>query len=157
MKNIQALAVPFALSLAALAAAGTSCSSMPRAESSQDISVLGPTVLDAHAVPGTIELNRDLQPMQPAQVVAQVKDFKSEISSVQLRFQHVPLEIPMHLVGGSTYSAELTPNQVQMLAVSGRTVQYSAMVIAHDSAGKVGTSSQPVTVSIKSPQLVQPG
>jgi hypothetical protein len=119
----------------------------------KDIAASGPTVLNAHAMPGTIELNRNLQPMRAAEVLADVKDFQSTVVDVKMRFQHVPLEIPMKNIGGTTWRAELTPRQLQMLAVSGQTMKYDVDIIAKNQEGTVGVSKSPVTLEIKSPDM----
>src|SRR6185437_9169558 len=54
----------------------------------------GPTVVGARSVPGVVVLNRNLQPQQPAEVLADVKDFKSNILDVRLKFNDVPMDIP---------------------------------------------------------------
>lgn len=113
----------------------------------------GPAVVSAKTEPGTIELNRDLQPTRPAEVVADIKDFTSKITEVKLQFANIPLEIPMENVGGSTWRAQLSPRQLEMLAVSGRTTRYEANVIAKNEDGKTAMTKNPVEVAVKAPDL----
>ena len=126
-----------------------------QSESSQNLSANGPTILNARLQPSTIELNTKLQPHQPAEVLAEVKDFNSNISDVKLRFIHVPLEIQMKNIGGTTWRAVLTQKQLQLLAVSGKTMNYEANVIAKNEAGQTAVSSDPVMVAVKTPEVVQ--
>jgi hypothetical protein len=111
----------------------------------------GPAVISARTEPSTIELNRDHQPLRPSVVRADVKDFTAPIQEVVLRFEGVPLEIPMENVGGTIWRAELTQRQLEMLAVTGQTIRYQAHVIARNSQGKLGRTPVPVDVAIKSP------
>lgn len=121
----------------------------------KEVAAAGPTVMNVRTEPSTVELNRDLQPLQPAEVLADVKDFRSNITEVKLQFTHVPLEIPMENIGGTTWRTQLTPRQLQMLAVSGRTIKYEATIMAKNAEGQVASSKTPVEVSIKSPDLAQ--
>lgn len=134
------------------------CSSAPTRTSStgevqNSAAAQGPAVAFARTEPGTVELNRDFQPMRPAEVLADVKDFASRIDNVMLQFSGIPLEVPMENVGGTTWRAQLTPRQLEMLAVSGQTIKYKANVVAHDENGKVGKTEQPVDVSVKTPDV----
>ena len=135
---------------------GAACSSMPgQSESSQNLSANGPTILNARTQPGTIELNTALQPNQPAEILADVKDFNSTITDVKLRFVHVPLELPMKNIGGTTWRAQLSPKQLQLLAVSGKTMKYDANIIAKNEAGQTAVSGEPVTVAVKTPEVAK--
>jgi hypothetical protein len=138
-----------------LVLAGGCASTSDQALSGSQLSSTGPTVLTAHTEPGTIELNRDLQPLKPAEIIADVKDFKASVTDVKLQFIHVPLEIAMSNVGGTTWRAELSTRQLQMLAVSGRTMKYEANVIAKNEEGRTAISREPVQVAIKAPDLSQ--
>jgi hypothetical protein len=113
----------------------------------------GPAVLSARSEPETVELNREFQPTRPAEVVADVKDLTSTITDVKLQFANIPLEIPMENIGGSTWRAQLTPRQLEMLAVSGRTTQYAANVVAKNQEGKTAMTRNPVQVAVKAPDL----
>jgi hypothetical protein len=140
----------------ALLAAG--CSSMGGSQpgtSGKDIASSGPSILNARALPSTVELDGQLQPKQTAQIFADVKDFQSAVTDVKAEFLHVPIEVPMKNVGGTTWRADLTPKQIQMLAVSGKTISYDANIVARDADGKVSLTQNPVTVSIKAPDLAQ--
>lgn len=133
---------------------GSACSSFPggNSGSGDQLAVTGPTVLNARTVPSTIELSTDLRPQQPAEVLADVKDFNSQIKDVKLRFIHAPLEIPMKNIGGTTWRATLSPEQLKMLAVSGKTMNYDADIIAQNDAGQFATTDKPVEISIKTPE-----
>ena len=112
----------------------------------------GPTVLFAHTEPGTIDVNRDLQPLRTATITADVKDFKSRITDVKLEFSKIPLEIPMKNTSGSTWKAELTPRQIEMLAVLGKTMKYEVQVIAKNEDGQISMSLKPVEVEVRAPK-----
>lgn len=144
---------PFLFLLAAAALTTSSCSTIQGKESGEKIASSGPTVLFARTQPGTIELDRDLVPIQSAQVLADVKDFKSKITDVKLQFQNVPLEVPMENIGGTTWRAVLSPRQLELLAVSGKTIKYDAQVVARNEEGQVGMSEKPVQVAIKAPDI----
>lgn len=141
-----------ALSLLAL---GTACSTVSGGESSKEFATNGPTILNPRTSPSTIELNTSLQPQQPAQVIADVKDFNSNVTDVKLRFVHVPLEIPMHKTGGTTYVGTLTQKQLAMLAVAGKTMNYEANIIAKNEAGQTAVTNNPVSVAVKAPDVIQ--
>src|SRR4051812_22527482 len=112
-------------------AVASSCSSMPgQSESGREIASTGPTIMNAHAEPSTVELNRNLKPTRTPEILADVKDFRSKVTDVKLKFMHVPIQIPMKNIGGTTWRAELSPRQLQMLAVSGKTIKYDATIIA---------------------------
>ena len=110
-------------------------------------------MLNARTEPGTIELNTQLQPKMTAEVVADVKDFNANVTDVRLRFSQVPLEIPMQNIGGSTWRAVLSPRQLQLLAVAGRTMKYDANVVAKDEAGMTGVTRDPFTIEVKTPAI----
>src|SRR5688572_29136386 len=67
--------------------------------------VTGPMVANVRTTPDTVELNRRLQPSQPAEVFAEVNDQESKITEVKLRFLHAPLEVPMKNVGKNLWKA----------------------------------------------------
>src|SRR6185437_14850888 len=122
-------------------------------QSPVQLSSNGPTIVNARSAPTVVVLNRDLQPNQPAEFLADVKDFKSNILDVRLKFSDVPMEIPMENIGGTTWKDELTPQQLQQLAISGKTVKYQASIIARNTKGDTATSTEPVTVAIETPDL----
>ena len=126
-------------------------------ESGTQIATSGPTVLNAHTEPGTFELNKQLKPSETSKVVADVKSFKEKVSEVRLNFIEVPLSIPMRNVGGTTWVAELSADQLKGLAVSGKTIEYQARVEAKDESGKTATSKDPVKISIKTPEITKSG
>jgi hypothetical protein len=143
-----------ALSVLALA---SSCASLTgkNTTSGENLSAAGPTVMEARANPGTVELNDNLQARQRAEVLADVKDFSSKVRDVKLRFTHVPIELSMDNVAGTTWRAEISPDQLKQLAVSGSTMKYEAQVIATNEKGQVATSREPVTIQVKAPDLAQ--
>jgi hypothetical protein len=118
------------------------CSTMQSGPSDKDMASAstGPAVVYTRVEPSTVELNRDFQPSKPAEVLADVKDFNSKVKDVKLQFENVPLEIPMENIGGSTWRAQLTPRQLEMLAVNGKTTSYKAHVVARDEDGKSAVS-----------------
>jgi len=111
--------------------------------------------MNARAQPSTLQLNRNLQANEPAEVLADVKDFRGKVSKVRLKFQDVPITIPMENVAGTTWRAELTPRQIQMLAVAGKSISYEANVIAQNDQGQVSQSTSPVRITIKTPDISQ--
>lgn len=138
--------------------AGAGCSSMGGGDKtdSQDLSQTGPSIVNARLSPEKIELNRQFAPPQPVEVLAEVKDFTSPISDVKLRFLRVPMEIPMKHVNGTTWRAELTPQQLKTLAVGGQTITYQANVIARNENGQIAVSREPIDVAVAAPDLAQP-
>lgn len=136
----------------ALAVSG--CSTVRGGKSGQQLSSTGPTIVSVDTRPGTFELNEALQPTQDSEVVAQIKDFTSEISEVKLQFVNVPMEIPMDHVGGTTWRAVLTPEQLRSLAVAGETMNYDANVIARNEDGLSTVSADPVEIEVRAPERV---
>ena len=132
-----------------------SCSSGPLAsgKSDKDLSLNTPTIIDAKTSPSTFELNRSLQAQSGSEVIADVQDFASPISKVSLNFVRVPLTVPMKHVRGSTWSAQLTPAQLKMLAVNGQTIRYQANIIAQSEDGRTASTQDPITVAIKAPDM----
>ncbi len=146
-----------ALSYAVIAlSVASGCSTIKGEKSAQNLNSNGPTVVSVTSRPGTVELNQQLQPQQKAEIVAEVKDFTSKITDVNLRFLNVPMTLPMTHVGGTTWSASLSPEQLKVLAVGGQTINYTANVIARNEDGQTAVSQDPVTVSVKTPDLTQP-
>lgn len=151
--TLKKFSVPFLLLVAVTGLSFSSCSSAPKHEQENvQLSANGPTVVNARAEPGTILLNGDLQPITPSKVLAEVKDFKSPVVETHLKFADVPLDVPMENIGGTTWKAELTPPELQMLAVSGKTVNYSANIVAQNAQGAV-SDSKPLTLTVKTPDL----
>jgi hypothetical protein len=140
--------------LTVLALTGSCASKQPVYTSGTDkISSDGPTIVYVRSEPEIVQLNRDLQPMETAQVIADVKDFKSVITNVTLTFENTPITIPMENIAGTTWRAEITPSQIEMLSVVGKTARYNAVVTAKNADGKTVTSPNPVTVAIQTPDI----
>jgi hypothetical protein len=78
------------------------------------------------------------------------------VTDVQLQFVNAPLVVPMQKIGGTTWRAELTPDQLRKLAVNGKTMKYRATVVAHDSSGLV-VSSKPLELAIAAPSATDVG
>jgi hypothetical protein len=129
------------------------CSTLRGGTSGNELAASGPTVIDAKAQPSTFEVNRKLQPISDAQVLAEVKDFNGKVTQVHLRFRNAPIDIAMKQLNSSAWEAELTPDQLKELAVNGTTMNYQANVIATDSKGKVAMGESPVTISVKAPDM----
>jgi hypothetical protein len=145
-RRFVAVSIPFLLAMGA-------CSSLGSKNTGQELSSTGPNVVDVRSTPSTIELNNNWQPNQPPQILAEVKDFNSKIKEVRLRFVRAPLEIPMEFVGGTTWRASLTPQQIKTLAIGGQTTTYEVNVIARNQDGQVAVSKKPLEVAIKGPDL----
>lgn len=134
-----------------LAFAVAACSSMGGARSGGELSATGPSIVEVRTEPGTFELSPSWDPVAPAKIVAQVKDFTSNIQDVRLRFNKVPLQIVMTRMGGTSWEATLSPQQLQTLAVGGKTMRYEANVIARNEDGLITVSPDPVQVRVKAP------
>lgn len=150
------IGVQFAILSVGVMFVATGCSTFGMGKtSSEEIAATGPTVMNVRTEPSTIELNTRLQPITSAEVLADVKDFHNKVSSVTLRFSDVPLQVPMQNVGGTTWRAHLTKDQLQMLAVSGKTISYDANVVAKNDKGQSSVSRTPVAVAIKTPEITR--
>ena len=121
--------------------------------SGKEISARGPTVMNARTEPSTVELNRDMKPIQKSEILADVKDFDSKVSGVTVKFTQVPMQLQMKNIGGSTWRAELSPAQLKTLAAGGKTMRYEAQIIARNEKGEVANAQDPVVVSVKAPDL----
>jgi len=144
------------IATAALLLTASGCSSGPFAKNEnpgERLSSTGPNVLNARAEPDTVKLNEKLQSNQPAEVLADVKDYRSPVKEVRLQFVSVPLEVPMHRIAGTTWRGVISPMQLQMLAVSGKTARYEANVIAVSEDGQSSMSKEPVKIAVKAPDL----
>jgi hypothetical protein len=113
----------------------------------------GPNILNARSEPEVVILNRDLQPLLPVEVLADVKDFRFPVTSVEVKFQGLPLVVQMERVAGSTWRAEFTPQQLQVLAVSGKTTTYKADIVATNTQGVTTKSSAPLNVYVNAPEI----
>jgi hypothetical protein len=151
-KYIPVVAVTSAIGMILL---GSSCSTFSSKKSGEDIASNGPTILTVKADPSTVDLDQNLRPKENSMVFADVKDFQSNVRNVHLRFIHVPLDIPMKRVAGTTWQGELTPAQLKELAVSGQTMRYQANVIATNESGQTGVSASPVDISVRAPEPKQ--
>jgi hypothetical protein len=153
LKNLRNTLVP----LTTLVVFVVGCSNMPfSGKKDEEMAARGPTVINVRSNPGTFELNRSFQATGPTEIVAEVKDFTAQITDVRVRFLHVPLEIPMQLVSGSTWRASLTPEQLKTLAIGGQTMTYDAEVIAKNEDGMTAVSKEPVRIAVKAPDLAKP-
>ena len=137
----------------AMSVSFTGCSSHSQTlRGDQELAVRGPKVIDAKTSPGVFELDSALNPKEPPQVLANVKDMSAKVSNVKLRLNSVALELPMENVEGTTWRATLTPEQLKRLAVNGKTLQYDASVIATNEWGDTAISAQPIQISVKAPE-----
>ena len=141
------------LSLGVLTGLAGCASTSGQPESGKDIASTGPTIMNARTTPVTIQLNQHMLPTEKPAVTADVKDFNHKIADVKLKFIHVPVEVPMENLGGTTWRATLTPEQLQLLAVTGKTVRYEANVVASNDKGQTAITQAPITISIKAPEL----
>jgi len=146
-----------AVSLILLTGAMSSCSSgfLSKGDKAENISQTGPTVSFARFDPSTVEMNGALQALKPAEILADVKDFNSKVTDVKAQFTNVPIEIAMQNIGGTTWRGELTTEQLQMLAVSGKTIKYDANIIAKDDHGVSVQTQKSFEVAIKAPDLAR--
>jgi len=116
--------------------------------------VSGPSISGMRSEPRVIELTSDYQPMHPSEVLANVSDPGSRITQVLLRFEGIPMEIPMENLGGYLWRAELTQRQLEVLAVHGQTVRYEARIVATNAEGQETRTDEPVDVQVKTPDRV---
>ncbi len=132
----------------------TGCASVSeKPTSSKEIATSGPTVLNARSTPDLIELGSNLKATRPAAIVADVKDFKSPVKEVKLKFKTVPVEVPLVNVSGTTWKARLSDRQLRDLAVNGKTMTYDAEIIAKNEVGQTAKSPQPLQIKIKAPEV----
>jgi hypothetical protein len=129
------------------------CGTLRGHKSAEAISTQGPTVLNARATPGTIVLNRDLQPKEKPEIIAEVKDLNAKVSQVELRFLEIPDRLPLKNVHGSTWRVEIPPALLKKLAVGNQTTVYRANIVAKNEKGQSATSPEPVKISVKAPDL----
>jgi hypothetical protein len=150
MKTLKTLSpILLGLSLVSFSA----CSSMG-SKSAEELAYTGPTVLDTRTNPGTFELNQQMKPKTQAEVVANVKDFQSKVKDVRLRFNRVPIEVPMQKTKGDEWVARLSQQQLRELAVAGHTMKYEANIIAKNEKGQIATAKSPITITVKAPETV---
>ncbi|MFL5815064.1 MAG: hypothetical protein ACJ763_15925 [Bdellovibrionia bacterium] len=147
--HVVGTALPMTL---CLVMASSGCSTIKGGKSGSDLASNGPTVVQTKTDPSTIQLDTSLAANQPANVYADVKDFTSPVQDVRLRFIHVPLELKMHNLSGSTWQATIPADALKKLAVSGQTMRYQADVIARDADGRVATTQKPIDIAVKAPE-----
>lgn len=156
MKNPAAFPKPLLSAVVApiaLAAGLAGCShGKPAVQSPAD----GPAVVFARSEPGTVELNRNLRPDHRAIVLADVRDFRARVTSVQLRFSNAPIVVRMRNIGATTWRAELNASQLEQMAISGRIMRYQARIEARDANGTTSVSTQTVEIAVKAPELSVP-
>ena len=138
---------------AVVLASTAGCSTLRGDQSSKDLASTGPSVLDIHTNPGTFELNRTLHPLTGTEIVASVKDFSSNVTSVTLKFMNLPIEVPMTSAGGGLWRCALSEGQLKQLAVAGKTMRYEVQVIAKDAKGVISAGTKTTDVAIKTPDL----
>lgn len=131
----------------------TSCSSGPAPSKESDPG--SPIILTTRTEPGTIELNRDLQPLRVPKVQADIEDLHSKVTEVTLEFEDIPVTVPMTNVGGSTWEVQLDEHALEMMAVSGQTAKYGATIMAKNADGKRALTEKPVEISVKAPSLAK--
>ncbi len=146
--HVVGTALPLALCVV-LTSSG--CSTVKGGKSAEELSRTGPTIVQTKTEPSTIQLSTTLTPNQPANVYADVKDFTSPVQDVRLRFVHVPLELKMHPLSGSTWQATIPNDALKKLAVSGQTMRYQADVIPRDADRHVDTTQKPIDIAVKAP------
>jgi len=141
-----------------IASLGLGCASAgTKGKTGKDISPSGPTVMNERAVPDSVEFSKTAGTPKSPEILADVKDFNAEVSDVRVRFLHVPLELTMQNIGGTTWRASLTPKQLQDLAVTGETMRYEANVIATNNQGQTAVSTSPITLTIKAADVATTG
>ncbi len=140
------------VSAASLLAGGCTSSAKTQKEELQ-AAVNAPLILNPRSSPEEIELNRFLQPKEPQYFLADVQDLASPVKEVRLRLGGTLIDIPMQRVGGTTWRAELSSDQIKRLAMSGRTIEYKARVIARDERGAVSTSKDVALIRVTAPKF----
>jgi hypothetical protein len=113
----------------------------------------GPVILNPRSNLNTVELNRFLQAKQPQQFFAEIQDFNSPVVEAKIRMAGTAIEIPMEKIGGTTWRAQLSDDQLKHLAISGQKMEYKASVIARDQNGAVASSKDPISVTVTAPQF----
>jgi hypothetical protein len=130
------------------------CSSpAPKPELGKDLAAIGPSILHIQLVPQVITLDSQLNATPLPQVTADVKDFRSKVTQVILRFKHIPLEMPLEPIGGTTWRAIFSTDQLQNLAVTGGSVRYEATLVAKNQLGETTESNPPFVITIRAPSI----
>jgi hypothetical protein len=126
-----------------------------------------PAVVNPHVEPQSVSLNEKFEVSQPVDVIADVKSIDSGLDKVSLRmffspdteeklkFFKRPVEFEMQRVGGTTWRARLTKNELAPLAISGQTLKYQGQVYAKNDRGQITVSGQPVELTIKTAPVVE--
>lgn len=151
----SAVAVTLSISLVTLATTSGCSTGGRQGVEADEVASVTPHVVGARVVPGEIELDRKMLPKKDPEILAEVKDYNSQITDVMVRFVRAPLELEMEHVGGTTWRAKLTNEQIRRLAIGGETVGYQANVIAWNEDGQVAMSERPIEVKIKAPDLAK--
>jgi hypothetical protein len=115
----------------------------------------GPVVIEPRSNPETVELNKFLQPKQPQQFFAEIQDFSAPVTEARVKIEGTQIELPMSKVGGTTWRAELTTEQLKRLAISGKKMEYEANVVARNQNGVSASSAKPFKLKISAPLYEQ--
>ena len=119
----------------------------------QGLAAGGPVILNQRVTPDKVELNKYMQAKNPQQIFAEVQDVTANVSDVRLKFLDTPIEIPMEKIGATTWRASIPADQLKRMAVSGKTMNYKANVVARDEKGDVAVSKQPLEIKIDAPEF----
>lgn|GEM_PF-1616303 len=156
MKNTL-LALVGSLSLTTLLVAG--CSSTPSSNSEK--MAYAPSVINPRSSLPVVAVGSDLKPAQTPEILADVKDFGSDITDVKLRlslssdtpenmrYLRGPIDVPMEHVQGTTWRAKLSDEQIKQLAINGQSMHYEGKVIAKNDKGLVAFSQTPVDLTVQ--------
>lgn len=139
--------------LTGCAALFTGCASTSDLQAKAEGSQNGPVIMNPRISPETVELTRYLQPKSPNHILAEVKDFRSEVTNVHLKLSHAPIEVPLERIGGTTWRGELTSDQLKRLAVSGKTMKYRGTIVAQNELGQVAMSKDQVEIQVEAPKF----
>lgn len=115
----------------------------------------GPKIVNVRSTPETISLNRYLQPTEPHQFLVDVQDMRADVTNVWVRFENAPIQLELQNLGGTTWRGALTSEHLRRLAVSGKTIEYRANIIARNERGQtVQTSKTPIEIKVDAPEFV---
>jgi hypothetical protein len=113
----------------------------------------GPVIINPRSEPGTVELNRFLQPKQPQQFFAEIQDFAAPVTDAKLQLNGTSIEVPMEKIGGTTWRGELSSDQLKRLAISGQKMEYQARMIARDQNGTLASSPEMINIKVAAPKF----
>ena len=113
----------------------------------------GPVVINPRSEPSKIELTRFLQAKEPHQFLAEIQDFSAPVTEAKVTIEGTPLEVPLQKIGGTTWRGELNSEQLKRLAISGKTIEYKARIVARDQKGVTGASEGTIEVKVAAPTL----